>query len=197
MKIKRGYIVGLAFALLGVICFFFDRTILSFLTYYQNPIFGIFFSLFEEYTVFILLILGLLAVMIYKKDKDSPKKLVMSLILTILIVIFLKLLFARERPFEFIDYFPFTNIQDYSFPSNHAAIAFAILPFLLKEFKKLKYLCIVFAILAAYSRIYLGVHYLSDVIFGALIGYFTSEYMINLNNKKFKRKVKLNKKKKL
>ena len=48
---------------------------------------------------------------------------------------------------------------------------FSALPVLSKEFKKLKYAWLVFACLVAFSRVYFGLHYLSDVLGGAIIGY--------------------------
>jgi len=48
---------------------------------------------------------------------------------------------------------------------------FSALPILNKKFNKLKYIWLVFACLVAFSRVYFGVHYMSDVLTGALVGY--------------------------
>jgi undecaprenyl-diphosphatase len=60
---------------------------------------------------------------------------------------------------------------NFSFPSFHAMFVFSLLPLLNKQYSKFKYVWIIFAILVAFSRVYLGVHYLSDVLAGAIIGY--------------------------
>ena len=62
----------------------------------------------------------------------------------------------------------------YSFPSSHAANSFALITYLClitaKKIKWLPYLLVPVALLISYSRMYLGVHYPSDVLTGAIIG---------------------------
>jgi undecaprenyl-diphosphatase len=63
--------------------------------------------------------------------------------------------------------------KSFSMPSNHAANAFAFaapLYFLLKN--KIRYLFLGIALLVSFSRVYVGVHYPSDVLVGAVIGIF-------------------------
>jgi len=71
----------------------------------------------------------------------------------------------------------------YSFPSLHAALCFTVLPTLDIEFPKHKWAWISLAALVGLSRIYLQVHYLSDVLAGCAIGYAIGVWIFHLNKK--------------
>lgn len=63
-----------------------------------------------------------------------------------------------------------------SFPSGHTATAFALATCLVITFKKqrLAVPCLIGALIVAYSRVYLGQHFLMDVTLGASIGVFNA-----------------------
>jgi undecaprenyl-diphosphatase len=60
----------------------------------------------------------------------------------------------------------------YGFVSSHAANFFGVATFLSHQFKHYRWSIFLFvwAIVVSYSRIYLGVHYPLDIIFGAILG---------------------------
>lgn len=83
---------------------------------------------------------------------------------------------------------------EYGFISSHAANFFAIITFvylvLRKAYPKLIFLLLFIGIIIAYSRIYLGVHYLSDVFVGALVGSLMAFLVHRLLYLRFSEKVK-------
>src|SRR3989344_3278380 len=52
-------------------------------------------------------------------------------------------------------------------------VTFFALPVIDREFPRIKIFWIVFALLIIFSRLYFGVHFLSDVVAGALLGYLS------------------------
>lgn len=92
----------------------------------------------------------------------------------ICIVIIFKNFFKRKRPF--VKYNDIENLDkkyfdEFSFPSGHSFAAFFIAFSLSCHFKNnyKKNLFIILAFIISISRVYLGVHYLSDIIFSLIL----------------------------
>lgn len=106
-----------------------------------------------------------------------------SYITAIIVVFILKILIARDRP-GVEEFYPVISMISYSFPSMHAAAAFAAIPILDREYPKLKKFWIIFALLVAFSRLYFNMHYFSDVVAGGFLGYGIGAMFVYLEEKK-------------
>jgi len=94
-----------------------------------------------------------------------------------LIMYFMKIFFHRVRPVNSL----IGPIEDFSFPSGHASSGFIFYGFLawivlhseIKTFYKylLASMLVLFSLLIGFSRIYLRVHYFTDVVGGFCVGY--------------------------
>jgi undecaprenyl-diphosphatase len=84
----------------------------------------------------------------------------------------LKEIFQRIRPCNVLPdvITPIDCRGSFSFPSNHALNNFAAATFLWRSFPKFKWVFFITAFLVALSRVYLGLHYPSDIAAGAIIG---------------------------
>lgn len=84
----------------------------------------------------------------------------------------LKEMFHRVRPCLALKdaITPLGCTGTYSFPSNHAFNNFAAAVFIYKFFPKLKWALFITAVLISISRVYLGLHYPSDILGGAVFG---------------------------
>ena len=112
-------------------------------------------------------------------SKDKKNRLCGSFVLIFGVIVtnlLLKNIVARPRPFAEIEaLIPLiAKPTDFSFPSGHTTASFAVALVMLRMLpKKIGIPAVVLAALVAFSRLYLGVHYPTDVLAGfvvALVG---------------------------
>lgn len=147
--------------------FFIERIRTTTLTSFMT-----FMTQFGSATILIILVFILFLLI---KDKKISLCIAGNLILITLINRVLKFIVQRPRP----NGYNLITESGYSFPSGHSMVSVAFYGFLIYliykyvENKKLKYisyvLLTVLVLLIGISRIYLGVHYASDVIAGTII----------------------------
>lgn len=119
------------------------------------------------------IILTVLFLLIPKMRKTGVVMAVALIIDLLLCNVLLKNLVARTRPYDVntVIQLLVAKLRDYSFPSGHTAASFASVAALyFAGEKKLWKPALVLACLIAVSRLYLYVHYPTDVLGGVVIG---------------------------
>ena len=153
-----------------------DNVVYNFITQTMNPnLTGImiFASFLGSAITVIVLSLGFIFIL---KNKKDAKYITINLAIVFLLNRILKLIVARERPSAL----RLVSEEGYSFPSGHSMVSMGFYGFLIYlsykniKSKKIKIPLIIFLsmliLLIGISRIYLGVHYATDVIGGFIIG---------------------------
>ena len=140
-------------------------------------------------------LIGLVIALIFLlKEKKYSRFIALNLLVSFLLNRLLKIIFRRQRPGRI----QFVTEKGYSFPSGHAMISFAFYGFIIYliyknvKNKKIKNTAIILLSLLIFligiSRIYLGVHYVTDVlggfVFGAIYLFVFIKYVYNANPKK-------------
>ncbi len=178
----------LATMLLALISYFFlDKSIANYFANNHNlkDIFSFItnFGLSEIYLIPSAVIF-LIFLKFNKRVSNSALYIFLSVAISGILSIVIKMIFARYRPpmllgnehlygFSWFDFGYLVN----SFPSGHSTTAFSAFIGFSLLFPKFKWLFYLFATLIAVSRVVLDVHFLSDILIGALLGTLTSYYL--------------------
>ena len=145
---------------------------------------GSFFTPFLKFISFfgeggICLIILSLILMLFKNTRKAGVSMLLAIGVGALFTnVIIKNAVARIRPFyENVTYLEFwkeagaTKVSEYSFPSGHTTVAMTSMTALFLSFNKKKsWMAYIFVLLTAFSRIYLIVHYFTDIIGGLIVG---------------------------
>ena len=131
-----------------------------------NVLMRVFSSLGTEEFVIAFICIGM-----WLKSKTVFIKLSILVIFSVLVNFYLKGLFSICRPPIHLQ---LVKEVGFSFPSGHSQIAGTMWLFLALQYpsKRMRSLCALFMIMIPISRIYLGVHFLHDIIVGLVLGAF-------------------------
>lgn len=140
----------------------------------RNPLFDFTMSFFTHFGSAALSICLSLFLLLNGSSfwREVGTDLAITLLLSHLAVAICKKAVPRLRPYKVLDQV-FTGkklLQDASFPSGHSTAAFCSAAVLSGAIPELSGLFYTIASLVALSRVYLGMHYPSDVLIGALLG---------------------------
>lgn len=156
----------------------FDKVIINWIYTFRSEGVNDFMKAITFFGDGIVLISGILLLLgfIYKKHKISTFNFAVLLVFGTVINLLLKFVYQRPRP----DFFPLMFESTYSFPSGHAMnsfIFYACLAYFINrntKSRKIRIYTVAFfgllVLLIGVSRIYLGVHYPSDVLAGYIAG---------------------------
>ncbi len=154
----------------------------------QHPILDKFFTFYTSLgnRGYLWIAVGILLI-VYQKTRKTGILLLISLLLTHLINnYFLKFLIERPRPYEVLEGVRLVigKVAETSFPSGHSATAFgSAFVIFLRERGWLRWTAISLAVLMAFSRLYVGVHYPLDVLVGSIIGIMIASLVVYVEKK--------------
>lgn len=159
---------------------YIDATVAQFFYHFRTPTLT---TIVKGITLFgneVVLIAGTLAFIVANWKKHRREAVVFAVVLAMTLVINLLLKEMIQRPRPSLD--PLSDLQSYSFPSGHAMNAFVFYALLFRfifHFTNrselgfiLAFCSIILIFLVGLSRVYLGVHYLSDVVGGFVGGFW-------------------------
>ncbi len=136
--------------------------------------------------------MAILCLLMYIFGGENTRKIAViglaALLLANVAVYLLKYIVAEPRPFAVLPNVIqlVSESEAYGFPSGHSASSFAVMMVIGLKYRlhikgksyRLLYPLLAFASLIAFSRVYVGVHYPLDVIFGAFVGILSALVVI-------------------
>lgn len=167
----------------------FDENVFKAIAPHINPgltSFMSFITFLGKHDLLIPLNFALIAFFIYRKEKWFATRIAALSLSSLLLMFTLKLFFQRARP----DLPVIGEVRGFSFPSGHALISVVFYGLFIHmiwhevKIKWLRNVLIIFLsiliLLIAFSRIYLRVHYASDVIAGIAVGFIWLVLSLNI-----------------
>jgi len=134
-----------------------------------------------------LVVLPILVVYMLLKRDMNVYTLVIAGILLYLISDVIKIITKEPRPCNITELAWINSMgcqTTYSFPSNHASVLTGLV-FFLKNYKYVRVLYVVWLLLILFGRVYLGLHYFTDVLAGAalslVVAYVLRRYEKRIN----------------
>jgi len=156
----------------------YDAQIFSAIKSIQNPVLDVIMLSITNIATLYIGVPIVLALAYLSKNRKLLADLFVALLIGIALTLLLKMAIARPRPEDIMNVGFWASATFSSFPSDHASTAFVMFGIIGHHLKKYKLWFYLLAILVAISRIYLGVHFPTDVLAGAFLGILVSQFVI-------------------
>jgi len=149
-------------------------------------ILGVFLA---NYLVYLIVIFLLLFLLRFKKYwKMVLKALTNAVFARFVIVEIIRWIYPRRRPFITENINLLVNkVNQFAFPSGHAAFSFGLATIIYFYNKELGVLFFILAFLVSLARIFVGIHWPLDILAGALVGIFCGWLIQKIAKKYFKK----------
>lgn len=166
-----------------------DNQLLTFFYSHRAPLLTATMKVISMFGFEIPIVLGIVIFILLLFRKHGKEAFVFALVVGAAPIIggILKVIIQRPRP----PYYPLVYTGSYSFPSSHALTSFVFyvtLTYFIYRFTRNKKLAVIFSIffsllifMIGISRMYLGVHYPTDVLAGWLVGlcWLSGAFLVN------------------
>ena len=184
------WLIGIAIAATAIaVSFHFDDTVRDFMLQHQNPAmrnFMRYVSLLGDWPLHAaagLILLGFA----WRRGSEQWTRILVAMLLAMLLAgvvgTVVKRTVPRARPSVLTDSRwggPRFSSKYHSFPSGHVGASTAFIGVLLIARRRIGLACLPIPILIGFSRMYIGAHYLSDVVCAAILGFFCALFIAHL-----------------
>jgi len=178
---KKPLMLSTAILVLVFLTYFtvnYDSQIFSAVRSVKNPVLDVIMLLVTNIATLYIGVPIALALVYFSKNRKLLADLFVALLIGIALTLLLKMVIARPRPEDIMNVGFWASATFSSFPSDHASTAFVMFGIMGHHLKKWKLWLYLLAVLIAISRVYLGVHYPTDVLAGAFLGILVSQLVI-------------------
>jgi len=174
------WLIGIVIAATAIaVSFHFDDTVRDFMMQHQNPAmrnFMRYVSLLGDWPLHAAVGLVLLG-LAWRRRSEEWRRIFLAMLLAMMLAgvadTAIKRIAPRARPSVHADTRwggPRFSSKYHSFPSGHVAASIGFFAVLLIARRRIGFACLAIPILIGFSRMYLGAHYLSDVVCAAVLG---------------------------